>query len=153
MTFTEAYLQYYPFVYKVCKHMLHEHATAEDAAQETLFKLMKHWDCLDEKESLYAWLKTAAQSTVVDILRKRKKEVLFADVYAADHLEEDPGKLLMEEAKEIVKNFPHIYQEIFRLSFVYGYTGSQIAELLSLPLPTVKTRIRVCTQKLKAALS
>ena len=153
MTFTEAYIQYYPFVYKVCKHMLHDHTTAEDTAQDTLYKLLRHWDKLDEKDSLYAWLKTAARSTAIDILRKQNKEVLFAEVYPTECSEEDPGALLMEEAKEVVRTFSPMYQEIFYLSFICGYTGPQIATLLSLPLPTVKTRIRTCTQKLKAALA
>ena len=152
MTFTEAYVQYYPFVSSVCKRYFAEPSSAEDAAQDTMYKLLKHWDELDEKDSLYAWLKTAAHCSSVDILRKQKREIPFAEVYPPENPDEEPGKLLMEEAKEIAKTFSPMYQEIFRLSFVCGYTGSQIAELLSLPLPTVKTRIRACTQKLKAAL-
>lgn len=153
MTFTEAYTLYYPFVYGICKKKLHDRTAAQDATQETMFKLLRHWDKLDEKESLHAWLKTAARCTVIDMLRKQNREVPFAEVYSSECPEEDPGKLLMEEAKEVVLSFPPMYQEIFRLSFICGYTGSQIAEQLSLPLSTVKTRIRICTQKLKSALS
>lgn len=152
MTFTEAYVQYYPFVSSVCKRYFADSSSAEDAAQDTMYKLLRHWDELDEKDSLYAWLKTAAHCSSVDILRKQKREIPFAEVYPPENPDEEPGNLLLEEAKEIVKSFAPMYQEIFRLSFVCGYTGSQIAKILSLPLPTVKTRIRACTQKLKAAL-
>ncbi len=153
MTFTEAYMHYYPFVFKLCRKLSADEHTAKDAAQETMYKLMIHWDELYEKESLEAWLGRVARNICVDIYRKQKREVLFEEIRQTEHFREDPGKALLEEAKETVKNLPAIYREIFHLSFICGYTGKQIADRLGIPLSTVKTRIRVCTQKLKAVLS
>ena len=117
-----------------------------------MYKLMMCWDDLYEKESLEAWLGRVARNVCADIYRKQKREVLFEEIQESEFPEDDPGKLLLEDAKDIVKTFPEIYREIFHLSFVCGYTGKQIADLLHIPLSTVKTRIRICTQKLKAAI-
>jgi len=152
MTYTEAYQKYYPKVLRICKRILEDEHVAKDAAQETMFKMMQKWDTLDKKESLGAWLSTTTRNACIDIIRKRKREVPLEEIPQAEFFEEDPGKLLMEEAREIVLKLPSIYQEIFHLSFIRGYTGQQIADRLCIPLSTVKTRVRVCLQKIQAAL-
>ena len=152
MTFTEAYQKYYPTVLKACKKFFKDEHTAKDATQETMFKLLRNWDTLDEKESLGAWLKKTACNTCIDMKRKQKKEVPFEEIRQTEYVEESPGKELLEDAREIVTKFPAIYQEIFHLSFICGFTGQQIADRLSIPLSTVKTRTRVCLQKIQAAL-
>ncbi len=152
MTFTEAYARYYPTVMKICRSFFTDGHTAEDATQEAFFRLMQKWDSLDEKDALDAWLRKTATNICIDILRKRKKEILFEEIHQIESLEEDPGKLLLEEAREIVAKFPGIYQEMFHLSFICGYTGQQIADRLRIPLSTVKTRTRVCLQRIQAAL-
>ena len=152
MTFTEAYQKYYPTVLKNCRKFFKDEHTAQDATQETLFKLMQKWDTLDDKESLGAWLKKTTYNTCVDIYRKQKREVPFEKIQQAEYPEEDLGKILLEEAREIVLKFPALYQEIFHLSFICGYTGPQIADRLHIPLSTVKTRTRICLQKIQAAL-
>ncbi|MBE7025016.1 MAG: sigma-70 family RNA polymerase sigma factor [Ruminococcaceae bacterium] len=152
LTFTEAYTRYYPSVMKNCRKFFADEHTARDATQETLYKLMIHWDELYDKEALDAWLKKVAYNTCVDIYRKQKKEIPFDEIRQAEFFEEDIGKELFNEAKEIVKNLPSIYREIFHLSFVCGYTGQQIADRLCIPLSTVKTRVRVCLQKIQASL-
>ena len=152
MTYTEAYQKYFPKVFTNCRKFFTDIHTARDAAQETMFRLLQSWDTLDEKEALDAWLKKTSYNICVDIYRKRKREVPFEEIRLAEFPEEDPGKLLMEEAREIVLKFPAIYQEIFHLAFIRGYTGQQIAERLGIPLSTVKTRTRTCLQKIQAAL-
>ena len=154
MTFTEAYTHYYPLVLKFCKNFFpnNEH-TVRDATQETMFKLMMNWDTLDERESLGAWLRKTAYNTCTDIYRRQKREVPFEEIRKAEYTEEDLGKTLLADAKEIVKSFSPKYQEIFRLAFLRGLTGQQIADLLGIPLSTVKTRTRVCLQKLSADLT
>lgn len=152
MTFTKAYQKYYAYVFRICKGFFTDEHVIRDATQETFFKLMLKWDSLYGKDSLNGWLRKTASNVCLDIIRKQKNEVLLEDVCWAEYPEEDPGKLLLEEAKEIVKKFPAIYQEIFHLSFICGYTGPQIADRLRIPLSTVKTRTRVCLQKIQAAL-
>lgn len=153
LTFTEAYTHYYPFVLKYCKTFFPDAHTAKDATQETMFKLMINWDTLDERESLAAWLRKAAHNTCIDMIRKRNREQAFAETRKKEYTESDIGKELLADAKEIVRTFPEKYQEVFRLAFLRGLTGQQIANRLGIPLSTVKTRTRACLKLLSDALA
>ena len=153
MTFTEAYTHYYSFVLKICRTILEDGDTAKDATQETMFKLMMNWDALDERESLQAWLRKAAHNTCIDMIRKRNREQAFAETRKKEYTEADIGKELLADAKEIVRTFPEKYQEVFRLAFLRGLTGQQIANRLGIPLSTVKTRTRACLKLLSDALA
>lgn len=152
MTYTQVYQKHYFYVLKICRSILKDRASSEDATQETFYKLLRHWDALEEKDDLSAWLRTTATNTCIDIIRKRSRELPFEEIRPTELPEEDPGKLLLEEAKDIVLTLAPKYQEIFHLSFICGYTGQQIADRLCIPLGTVKSRVRVCIQKIQAAL-
>ncbi|HRD76929.1 MAG TPA: sigma factor-like helix-turn-helix DNA-binding protein, partial [Hyphomicrobiaceae bacterium] len=52
----------------------------------------------------------------------------------------------------ILKELPPEQVEVVTLAFVDGLAHSEIADRLSLPLGTVKSRIRLAYQKLRAAL-
>lgn len=153
LTFTEAYTRYYALVLKECRRFFPDEHTAEDATQETMFKLMVNWDALCEKEALVSWLRKVAYNTCVDMIRKRNREIPFAEIRKKEYTEEDLGKELLADAKEIVQTFPEKYREIFRLAFLCGMTGQQIADYLGIPLSTVKTRTRACLKRISDALA
>jgi len=51
--------------------------------------------------------------------------------------------------KEMVGNLDHEYRQIIDLIFFQGYTQSEAAEKLNIPLGTIKTRSRAAVMKLR----
>jgi len=63
--------QYWPLVLSVARRYCARPDDAEDVAQETFMKLLRHVDQITG--NLGAWLSTAARTTSIDLLRKRRR--------------------------------------------------------------------------------
>ena len=61
--------------------------------------------------------------------------------------------LEMERVRAAMASLPPEQQEALALAYFKGYSHSEIAEVLDLPLGTVKGRIRAGMQKLRKELS
>lgn len=58
-----------------------------------------------------------------------------------------------ERIREALSHLPPEQLEVLELAYFSGYTHAEIAELLSLPLGTVKGRVRLSLKKVKERLS
>ena len=67
---------------------------------------------------------------------------------------EDQVQLSQQAASvaEAVQELPKVQREVIELAFMHDLTQSEIAEKLSLPLGTVKSRLRLAYSKLKVKL-
>ncbi len=63
--------EHWPMVLAVCRRYFVDPHDAEDAAQETFLKLVRHVDRITGNVS--AWLSATAKTTCIDLLRKRKR--------------------------------------------------------------------------------
>ena len=66
--------------------------------------------------------------------------------------EEAHRNLEREQIMELLATLPKEQREVILLAYFEGYSQSEIADKLGQPLGTVKTRIRLAMQKLRAAL-
>ncbi|MGI3782172.1 MAG: ECF RNA polymerase sigma factor SigK [Janthinobacterium lividum] len=102
------------------------------------------------KGSVTAWITTMAHRRAVDRVRSVTSEVARDEHYARA----EPGrevdnvwegveeKLDAERVRKGLEALTPIQREALTLAYFGGYTQSQVAERLKLPLGTVKTRIR-----------
>ena len=67
---------YYPEILRYCRWHTPDQATAEDAAQETFLKAVRHFDRYVHKGRFKAFLYQIAANTCVDMWRKKKPEAL-----------------------------------------------------------------------------
>lgn len=103
-----------------------------------------------DKGSVMAWMTTMAHRRAVDRVRAVTSEVVRDENYAAT--ESDRGvdqvwdsvaqKFDVERVRKGMASLTAIQREALSLAYFGGYTQSQVASLLKLPLGTVKTRIR-----------
>ena len=63
------------------------------------------------------------------------------------------ANLEREQVLESLKSLPAEQRQVVLLSYYKGYSHSEIAEKLGQPLGTVKTRLRLALQKLRASLA
>ncbi len=129
---------------------------AEDLRQDTYFKAIKNVDKYEQGTNLKGWLYTIMRNTFINNYRKKKNQNTFVDetdngyfidqginnrVEQADHnVDQD---YIMRQIDSVDKN----YVEAFMMHF-NGYKYEEIAEILDIPLGTVKSRIFLARKKM-----
>ena len=111
--------------------------------------------------SVLAWVTTMAHRRAVDRVRSVSSATARDTAYAlrSQHREVDAVWDLVEQgldAEQVrrgLQALTPIQREALTLAYYGGYTQTQLAELLKLPLGTVKTRIRDSLRGLRSALA
>ena len=128
-------------------------ALAEDALQESFLKIWKSAKKYDStKAKLFTWLYRIARNTAIDKLRshniKFTKEIQIADsnVYklSTSGLNQDTMDL-----KKHVASLESKYQIVLKALFFEGMTQQEASEELSIPLGTIKSRLKIGLRELK----
>lgn len=139
-----------PLVYGLILRILRDATQAEDVTQEVFVELWRHADRFDpSRGSARTWAATIARHRAVDRVRHeqahRDRNDRFAVVNTvADGssegftIERDERRL----AREALGRLDPRQRQAVQLAFYDGLKHTEIAELLDLPLGTVKTRIR-----------
>ena len=113
-----------------------------------------------ERGSVLAWMTTVAHRRAVDRVRSVSSEAARDDRYAAATAERAVDdvwagveqRLDAERVRKGMASLTAIQREAITLAYFDGYSQSQVAQLLNLPLGTVKTRIRDGLIGLRGAL-
>jgi RNA polymerase sigma-70 factor (ECF subfamily) len=134
--------------------------TAEDLAQQTLATVWHKAALYDSRNgSPTTWIYTIARNLRTDLIRRRRVWQELTDEHVATLPSEDaPIDEVVDERQRqarvqaVIKALPPEQVEVVTLAFVEGLAHGEIAERLSLPLGTVKSRIRLAYQKLRAGL-
>lgn len=128
--------------------------SADHAAEVTQEVFVEVWRqsarYAPDRGSVLAWMTTMAHRRAVDRVRSVSSEVARDEHYAvtavvreADRVWEDvEQKLDSERVRKGMASLTAIQREALGLAYFGGYTQTQVASLLKLPLGTVKTRIR-----------
>jgi RNA polymerase sigma-70 factor, ECF subfamily len=103
-----------------------------------------------DKGSVIAWMTTMAHRRAVDRVRSVSSEMARDERYAFHSGEREidqvwdgvEQRLDIERVRKGMASLTAIQREALTLAYFGGYTQSQVAQLLKLPLGTVKTRIR-----------
>ena len=163
--FSLLYDRYSQPVYAMAGHMLGVHE-AEEAAQEIFMRLWHKAAQYDLARGPFShWFMSIARNHILDKLRARseRQRILVAQeidlllVEAADPQvdvfeqvwQNQRGNALLQALKHI----PPEQRRVIVLAYFGGMSQTEIAMHLEIPLGTVKKRIRLGLQKLRAALS
>lgn len=155
------YTQYGNLVFSLAVRVLREPALAEEITQDVFLKLWRQPDRWNPALGQFSsWLLTITRNAAIDRLRRENRQPSLAwdaeaeiDDYtlrtssAADQVAWFDGQLL----RKLLRGLPREQAELIELAFFEGYTHSELADRLGLPLGTVKTRLRMGMQKLRLA--
>ena len=148
-------------VYGLAYNILGDAGTAEDVAQETFLRAWRHARAYDPRRGRVAtWLLSIARNIAIDALRVRRADPLDPGALAAlqgpsaEPQPEDRGVAAGESQRlrAALEALPEEQRRALVLATYYGRTAREISELDSVPLGTVKTRIRTAMLKLRDAL-
>lgn len=145
--FAAFYDRFAPRAFGLILRVIRNRTDAEDVLQEAFLQVWNQADRFDPLRSAPdAWVLMIARSRAVDRLRKRS--TVTTNEVPDPATEADPGAGLerAEDAGRLTGALGHLppeQREPIRLAFFQGLTHEQIAAHLSIPLGTVKTRIRL----------
>lgn len=130
---------------------------AEDLAQETLLTIWRKAALFDpSKASAEGWIFTIARNLSIDALRRNRRPAV-PEVEVAEEPPMTPEQALRSRQGAVrlhaaLSGLPDEQAEVLRLAFLEDQSHSVIAARLSLPLGTVKSRIRLATAALRIVL-
>lgn len=135
-----------------------ETPAAEDLVQEIMLTVWSKAALYDaERGTVSAWIFRIARNAKIDRLRRRG--ALPLDIMELELPSDEPGaeqSVADEQSRrwvvEALACLPAEQMEVIELAFVRDLSQSEIASKLSIPLGTVKSRMRLAYQKLRDAL-
>jgi RNA polymerase sigma factor (sigma-70 family) len=146
-------------VFGLTLSILRDRAAAEEAAQESFVRAWRHASAYDPRRgTVAAWLLTIARNVSINMLPTRRfdpidPEVLLALEAKRPHDDRTEAQVVDSELlREPLARLPGDQRRALVLAVFYGFTAREISELDSVPLGTVKTRIRSAMLKLRSQL-
>ncbi len=132
---------------------------ARDALQETFLKCWRHRQQIEQVTNLRAWVFRIALNTGRDCRKaawNRRRQSIVEDTLMVSTSDSPDAGLLKDEElnslRQAVLRLRAEEQEVFLLRQNGSLTYEQIAEATSLPLGTVKTRMRSAIRQLREAV-
>jgi RNA polymerase sigma-70 factor (ECF subfamily) len=160
----ELYDRFSRLVYSIAWHVLNDQGAAEEVTLDVFIHVWSRASTFHrERAKVSTWLSSMARYRAIDVLRKEGVRPLRNSVSWADAAlmvaseSEGPEEmaerdLRRERLRAAIARLPAEQREVLSLAYFRGYSHSQIAVHLGQPLGTVKTRIRLAMQKLRADL-
>ncbi|GAB4467813.1 MAG: sigma-70 family RNA polymerase sigma factor [Anaerolineales bacterium] len=155
--FLEIYDRHASRVYGLTLRILGDPMLAEEATQDTFLKLWgRAREYLAERGPFLPWLLTIARRVALDRLRLEARRPSLSNSTDPDELWQSLPDLDTNTDESrwrslyfAVQNLHPDQRAVIELAYYQGMSQSEIAEVLGLPLGTVKTRLRAAMQNLR----
>jgi len=158
--FREIVSRYRNSLYAFLRLFLNRHELVEDVFQETFLQLFTSRESFDRNRPLRPWLFTIAANKAKDALRKwqRTNAIPIGTMGDSEDLSFDdilnsvtsdrtmPYEELQKSetafrVRQIIADMPENLKEILILAYFNRFSYKQMAEILSIPIGTVKSRL------------
>src|ERR687897_209352 len=144
--------------FSLAYRMMGDRTAAEDLAQEAFLKVWRGAGSYRaERGSVRTWILSIVHNRGIDQLRSHASRRRTQDKIEATAPRSQPSEAFAEtlrnsqrdQIREALNTLPSEQLKILELMYFSGYTHVEIAELLSLPLGTVKGRMRLGLKKIR----
>lgn len=167
LAFVELVELYKDKIYNVCYRMLGNPHDAEEAAQETFLRAYANLNKYNSYHKFSTWIYRIASNGCIDRLRRKKQETSLdaplADDEAVDFYSILPSQDPLPEElvvrkethlmlQEAIEKLPSAYRAVIVLKYIEDLSLQEIADILSLPVATVKTRLHRGREALRVSM-
>ena len=147
--------------YSLAYRIVGDATSAEDVTQEAFLSMWRSRARYDPmRGSVRAWALGIVRNRAIDALRReggRAPRLDFDDEAALERREApertEAEALRRETARQVrgaLGSLPHEQSKVIELAYFGGFTHSEIAKMLGMPIGTVKGRMRLGLEKMRA---
>jgi len=158
----QLYDRYGSLSYSLAVRLLGDAAKAEDVVQDVFLRLWNEAGQFDaSRGSLRNWVLTSIRNRAIDYLRgrgaheRREREIpehVEAVGGGSDPWQEVAEALEQETVRRALQTLPPEQRQTIELAYFGGYSQREIADMIRVPLSTVKGRMRLGLEKLHSYL-
>jgi RNA polymerase sigma-70 factor (ECF subfamily) len=169
-TAEDVFYAYAPRVYSVARRMLSNDTDAEDVTQDVLLQVVRKLDTFRGEADLTTWLHRVTVNAALLHRRKqsrRREQSVHPPLDVLPHSDRlSPTRsapaapeqgVLEREMQELIEQaivrLPEIYRDVYVLADVEGLANAEIAEILDLAVPAVKSRLHRARLMMREALT
>jgi RNA polymerase sigma-70 factor (ECF subfamily) len=135
-----------------------ERVLAEEIVQDTMLAVWRGADSFRGESSVRSWVIAIARRQTRDRLRSRRLQVVN-DAFLADQPGSGPGPEVMAldraelaEVRGAIVKLASAHREVLGLAFGSGLSLPEVADVLEIPLGTVKSRLTAARSALNRVL-
>lgn len=147
--------QHQAMVFSVAWHFLRDHALAEELAQEVFLSLHQHLATLESPEHAQFWLRKVTANRALDVLRRRQRRPMVSLEAVPEPVASTPAgdPMLGETLRKLVATLPEKARMVVILRYQEDLDPTEIAEILSIPVGTVKSQLQRALALLRVKMS
>jgi RNA polymerase sigma-70 factor (ECF subfamily) len=150
--------------YSLAYRIVGERSAAEDVTQEAFVSIWRSGARFDRtRGSVRSWTLSIVRNRAIDALRSRAGQAPKLTLDDDEILEQRPAEELTDEealrretASEVrgaLGQLPGDQSKVIELAYFGGFSHSEIARMLGVPLGTVKGRMRLGLEKIRGELA
>jgi RNA polymerase sigma-70 factor, ECF subfamily len=163
--------EYAPRIYNVARRMLGNDADAEDVTQDVLLQVVRKLDTFRGESQLGTWLHRVTVNAALAHRAKRANRQKHEATEAIDDLPATEGPsgpmkrwnvapeepILAAEQTELIEQainrLPEPFRDVYVLADVEGLPNNEIAEMLGMSVPAVKSRLHRARLRMRDTLA
>ena len=150
--------------YSLAYRIVGDRAGAEDVTQDAFLSIWRSGARYDRaRGSVRSWTLGIVRNRAIDALRRQAGRAPKLDLDDEAALEQrasadltDEQALQRESARQLrgaLRDLPSEQSKVIELAYFGGFSHSEIAEMLGMPLGTVKGRMRLGIEKIRTQLA
>jgi RNA polymerase sigma factor (sigma-70 family) len=157
------YDKYSSLLYTLIKKIVNNKNKAENILADVFVIIWQKGELFDlTSNNLYTWLILVARNKALDSIKRDNGLITeeynddYENSYILPKISPDVDSLELEKALDktskiysVISNLTEAQQYVLSLAYYQGLTEKEIAEKLNIPLPTVKTKLRVVLNSIR----
>ena len=152
--FLKVFQRFEKDVYRMAFVYVKNSEDALDVVQEVAYQSFNKISTLRQPEKFQSWLFSITIHCAIDLIRKRKNVVNLNTNYE-DYMEQGNNDHFADliplsiTLQDLINSLKEVEKSVVMLKFYHDYTLKDIAELLDIPIGTVKTVLYRALEKLR----
>jgi RNA polymerase sigma-70 factor (ECF subfamily) len=141
------FVRYNLRVYRFLLRFVDNEATAEDLLSEVFIEVWRHAGQFEARSQVATWLLAIARHKALSALRRRSTEELDEDIIEFIEDPSDSPEAAVQKSQrsaillDCLKQLSPAHREIIDLVYYHERTIDEVAEIVGVPVNTVKTRM------------
>ena len=158
------YNRYSPLLYTLIKKIVIDEEIAKDVLSDVFVIIWRKIDLFDfNSNNVYTWIVTITRNKAIDTIRRARnspemepyndeyenKEIIPKLSQTFDPLDLETANNIKDGIEAAFNKLTDAQQFVIDLAYYEGLTQKEIAERLKIPIPTVKSKIKIALSNLK----